>query len=58
MVGTLKKFDFEDCVREGLLRRIPPSRERAKSSLRAAEKWLKEADIGLKNGAFNSSILS
>jgi uncharacterized protein (UPF0332 family) len=58
MVETLRRFDFEDCVSEGLLRRMPPSRERAESSLRAAERWLEEADIGLKNGAFNSSVLS
>ncbi len=54
----MKRYEFKDCVREGLLRRIPPSKERARSSVRAADRWLEEADINLKNGAFNSSVLS
>ena len=54
----MKRSDFEDCVREGLLRRVPPSRGRAEGSLRATYRWLEEADIGLRNGAFNSSVLS
>jgi uncharacterized protein (UPF0332 family) len=58
MVRKLKRLDFEDCMREGLLRRTPPSRGRAESSLRAADRWLEEADISLRNGAFNASVLS
>lgn len=54
----MRRFDFEDCIRENLLRRSPPSRERAESSLRAADRWLEEADISLKNCAYNSSVLS
>lgn len=54
----MKRYEFKDCVREGLLRRMPPSKERARSSVRAADRWLEEADINLKNGAFNSSVLS
>jgi len=58
MAMELKRFDFEDCIREGLLRNIPPSREKADGSIRAANKWLEEAEKGLKNGIFNSSVLS
>lgn len=54
----MKRYEFKDCVREGLLRRMPPSKERARSSVRAADRWLEEAEINLKNGAFNSSVLS
>jgi len=54
----LKRFDFEDCVREGLLRNIPPSKEKADGSIRAANKWLEEAEKGLKNETLNSSVLS
>jgi uncharacterized protein (UPF0332 family) len=55
---VLKRFEFEDCLREGLLRNIPPSKERAESSIVAAKKWLSEAKKGLNNEAFNSSVLS
>lgn len=58
MVMVLRRFDFADCVREGLLRNIPPSKEKAEGSIRAANKWLEEAEKNLKNGTFNSSVLS
>jgi len=58
MVMALKLFDFEDCVREGLLRSVPPSRERADASMKTARKWLSEAAKGLGSSAFNSSVLS
>lgn len=52
------KLDFDSCVKQGLLRPIPPSKEKAKSSIRAALKWLEEAEKNLKGKAFNSSVLS
>ena len=58
MAVGLKRFNFEDCIREGLLRNIPPSKEKAEGSIRAANKWLDEAEKGLKNETFNSSVLS
>jgi len=58
MAMKLKRFDFEDCMREGLLRNIPPSKEKADGSIRAANKWFEEAEKGLKNETFNSSVLS
>ena len=47
-----------DCVKQGLLRRIPVSISVAESSLRASERWLLEAETGLSSGALNSSVMS
>jgi len=57
-VRKLKRFDFESCVKEGLLRRIPPSGEKARNSMETALKWLEEAKKNLNSEAFNSSVLS
>ncbi len=54
----LNRFDFDDCIREGLLRQIPRSREKAESSIKAAAKWLEEAEKCLRNETLNSSVLS
>jgi uncharacterized protein (UPF0332 family) len=43
---------------EGLLRKIPPSKDKAAQSLKKAKEWLKEAENSLKGDAFNSSILA
>lgn len=51
-------FNYNDCIREGLLRKIPPSKDKATQSLKKAREWLKEADNSLKGNAFNSSILA
>ena len=51
-------FNYNDCMREGLLRKIPPSKDKATQSLKKAREWLKEAENSLKGDAFNSSILS
>jgi uncharacterized protein (UPF0332 family) len=58
MVRVLKRFSFEDCVEQGLIRRIVPSASAAESSLRASERWLEEAEKGLRAGALNSSVMS
>jgi uncharacterized protein (UPF0332 family) len=58
MVRALKRFDFADCLREGLLRNVPSSKEKAEGSIRTANKWLDEARKDLENDAFNSSVLS
>ena len=55
---NLKQFDFDDCIREGLLRKIPPSKEKAEGSIKAAGRWLEEAETNLKNGTLNSAALS
>ncbi len=51
-------FNYNDCMREGLLRKIPPSKDKAMQSLKKAQEWLKEAQNSLKGDAFNSSILA
>jgi hypothetical protein len=45
----LKRFSFDDCVEQGLLRRIVPSASAAESSLKASEQWLEEAEKGLRH---------
>lgn len=51
-------FNYNDCMREGLLRKMPPSKDKATQSLKKAREWLKEAENSLKGDAFNSSILA
>ena len=51
-------FNYNDCLKEGLLRKIPPSKDKAAQSLKKAQEWLKEAENSLKGDAFNSSILA
>lgn len=50
-------FTYKDCLAEGLLRRIPPSQDKAMQSIRKAAKWIEEADSTFKANAFNSSVL-
>lgn len=49
---------FDDCLKGGLLKRIPASEEKALRSLKKAKLWLKEAEETFKIGAFSSSILT
>ena len=58
MVINLKKYDFHDCIKEKLLRRIPPSKEKSEESINTAKKWLEEAEKGFENEAFNSSVMA
>jgi len=51
-------FKYTDCVKANLLRRNPASKEKAKGSIKAAKKWLDEAEKDLKGEAFNSSLMS
>ena len=51
-------FNYNDCIKENLLRKIPPSKDKAIQSIKKAHQWLKEAENSLKGAAFNSSILS
>ena len=37
-------FNYNDCVKKGLLRKIPESRDKALRSIEKAEKWLIEAE--------------
>lgn len=51
-------FSYDNCVKQGLLRKIPPSKDKAFRSIEKSEKWLKEAEKTLKSEAFNSSVLA
>jgi uncharacterized protein (UPF0332 family) len=56
MVKNLKTYN--ECLEDGLLRRIPISRKEAENSLKTAYKWLNEAEKNLNAGALNSSAIS
>lgn len=58
MVKKLKQYNFYDCVKDGLLRKIPSSKEKAEGSIKTAQKWLEEAQKNLKGEAFNSCVMS
>jgi len=51
-------FNYNVCIKEGLLRRIPPSKDKGAQSLKKAREWLKEAEGSLKAGAYGSAILA
>ena len=51
-------FSYNNCINEGLLRKIPSSREQAVRSIEKSENWLKEAEKTLKIEAFDSSVLA
>jgi len=50
-------IDFEECVEKGLLRRIPPSREKAIQSIEKAKQLLEEAKANLEENRTNSTII-
>ena len=52
------KFDFNECLKQGLLRRIPRSKQKAENSVETAYKWLDEAEKNFASSAFNSCLLS
>jgi len=51
-------FDFKECLKQGLLKEIPPSAENAERSMGTAKEWLGEAQRNLEARAYNSCILS
>jgi len=51
-------INYKNCIEKGLLRKIPPSRDHAESSIQKAEKWLDESKKSLENGAIDSSVLA
>lgn len=52
------RFDYDICMKEGLLRKVPPSKDKSVLSFKKAKNWLEEASKALKARAFNSSIIS
>lgn len=51
-------FDFNECLKKGLIRRTVPSRGKARKSLEASSKWLEEAEKNFQSDALRSSLLS
>ena len=49
---------IEDCFRKGLLRRVEPSLNKSKESIKEAREWLSEARKNLAAEAFKSAISS
>lgn len=37
-------FNYNDCIKANLLRRVPPSKDKALQSLKKATVWLKESE--------------
>ena len=51
-------FNYNDCIKANLLRRVPPSKDKALQSLKKATVWLKESEKYLDADATSSSILA
>lgn len=51
-------FDYNNCIKENLLRKIPPSIDKAKQSIKKSKEWLSESKKSLNGGASGSSILA
>jgi uncharacterized protein (UPF0332 family) len=51
-------FNYNDCIKESLLKRIPPSKDKAVQSFKKSHEWLREAENSLKGEAFGSAILA
>lgn len=51
-------FDYNDCIKENLLRKIPSSKDKATQSIKKSKEWLLESEKSLKGGAAGSSILA
>ena len=52
------RFDYNECISKGLLRKIPSSRGKAERSLHRARQWLNESEKNIRAKAYNSSVLS
>ena len=51
-------FRYRNCIEKGLLRKIPPSPQKADMSLVKAGKWSNEAEKSLNAKAFDVSIMA
>lgn len=51
-------FSYRDCLHRGLLRKMPPSHDKASRSLEKAKRWLTEAQHTAKGEALNASVLA
>lgn len=51
-------FDFNECMKKGLIRKTVPSKGKARKSLEASLKWLEESEKNFQSNALRSSLLS
>ncbi len=51
-------ISYEECIKKGMLREMPPSLEQAKAQLEKAGVMLKEAKTEIKSGSPNSAVLA
>lgn len=51
-------FGYKDCLEKGLLRKMPPSKDKALGSIKKAGKWLEKAGKTIDSGALDSSVLA
>ena len=51
-------FKYKECIEKGLLRKIPPSKDKSLRSIKKAERWLEEAEKTFKTDSLNSSVLA
>jgi len=52
------QYNINRLLEEGLIRKIPQSKNKAAESIRTAESWLKEASNNLSSNALRSCIIS
>lgn len=50
-------IDFDACIEQGLLRRVPASREKARRSIEKARELFLEAKADLRDGRINSTVI-
>lgn len=50
-------IDFEECLKQGLLRKIPASKQNALNSIEKAKELLNEAKTSQKNEQINSAVI-
>lgn len=55
---NLLKFNFDECTKKGLLRKIIKSEDKAKKSILKSEKFLSEAKKNHESGTYNTSLIS
>jgi uncharacterized protein (UPF0332 family) len=51
-------FSYDDCIKKGLLSKIPPSNDNALSSIKKAALWLADSRATMKTGAYDSCVLT
>ncbi len=50
--------ELENCIKRGLIRKVPPSKSEADKSVIRAGNWLREAGAALKAGIYDTCILA